>query len=243
VGFVQKVLLSLGVVFGVTLGGSHVAAQTLDLRFSTTTLGQKYAPRNIVAVWIEDGAGSFVKTIGRWSGSRTVHLVDWIAASGQDTDAVSGATRSNHQVELLASWDLKDRQGAIVPDGDYQIRVEISEDNVADGNGTSSVAVLPFVKDGLYRSEPGLADGNVQGATIDYLEGPAGEDGDPDGPSPDEPGSEEGPAPDDGLGSSGQSSAVVGSCAAAGALGARELGLVVLLLAFLVGRRRRSVRR
>ena len=97
--------------------------------FDTFTLGGNYGPRNVVAVWVEDAEGAFVKTLGRWSNRRTQHLANWIAASGQNADAVSGATRSNHIGRLSASWDLLDGQGNLIPPGTYSIKVEICEDN------------------------------------------------------------------------------------------------------------------
>jgi len=139
-------------------------ADELSLSFDTKTANGKYAPRNIVAVWVEDGQGAFVKTIGRWSATRTSHLVNWIAASGQDNDAVSGATRSNHNNRLTASWDLN---GAA--NGTYTLKVELCENNTSAGNAAQNpVASFRFDVDGNYRSEMGLTASNVLNASIDY---------------------------------------------------------------------------
>ncbi len=152
-------------------------ADELSLSFDTKTANGKYAPRNIVAVWVEDGQGAFVKTIGRWSATRTSHLVNWIAASGQDNDAVSGATRSNHNNRLTASWDLS---GA--PNGTYTLKVELCENNTSAGNpGQNPVASFTFDVDGNYRSEMGLAASNVLNATIDYIPGASDGGGSPNG--------------------------------------------------------------
>jgi hypothetical protein len=107
--------------------------ETLDVQFDTTTNGGQYAPKNIVAVWVTSAGGTFEKTIGRWAGTRRSHLISWVAASGQDADAVSGATRPNHTQRLSVHWDFKDRAGQLVPDGDYTLRMEL-----ADRNSTSA---------------------------------------------------------------------------------------------------------
>ncbi|MEZ4358772.1 MAG: DUF2271 domain-containing protein [Kofleriaceae bacterium] len=110
---------------------SHKAvAGTLTVQLTTTPAGGNYAPRNVVAVWIEDAAGAFVKTIGRWSAARTQHLVSWRAGAGTaDADAVSGATRQNHNAPLTVTWNGKNRAGVDVPDGTYKVRMELADRN------------------------------------------------------------------------------------------------------------------
>ena len=44
--------------------------ETLQLAVTTTPGTGNYAPRNVVAVWVEDNNGAFVKTIGRWANTR-----------------------------------------------------------------------------------------------------------------------------------------------------------------------------
>jgi MYXO-CTERM domain-containing protein len=102
-------------------------------------LGALYAPKNVVAIWIEgpanaNTAGPFVKTIGRWAELRKVDLVAWRAKAGiNDTDAISGATRLDHNDTLTVAWDLKNKLGVLVPDGVYTVRMEM-----ADGNSTTT---------------------------------------------------------------------------------------------------------
>ncbi|MBX7098444.1 MAG: DUF2271 domain-containing protein [Myxococcaceae bacterium] len=105
-------------------------AQGLTVSFTTTPAGGGYNPKNIVAVWIQDSNGAFVKTIGRWAGTRKSHLVAWNQSAGSgDADAVSGATRPNHSATLNVTWDLKNKAGAVVPDGKYTIRMETCDAN------------------------------------------------------------------------------------------------------------------
>jgi hypothetical protein len=103
--------------------------EVLDVAFDTTANSGQYAPKNIVAVWIERADGTFVKTIGRWAKTRRSHLVAWVQGSGDDVDAVTGATRSSHNARLTAHWDFKDRSGNLVPDGAYVIRMELADSN------------------------------------------------------------------------------------------------------------------
>lgn len=111
-------------------GGDPDGPGTLTLSFDTTPVGGAYAPRNIVAVWIEDAGGQFVRTIGRWAGRRRSHLVSWVVAAGSaDVDAVAGATRRDHSQRLTLTWNVTDRSGQVVPAGIYRIRMELADGN------------------------------------------------------------------------------------------------------------------
>jgi uncharacterized protein (TIGR03382 family) len=115
------------------------AAPKLTVSVKSTQLGAAWAPANVIAIWIEGPAvgntpGPFVKTIGRWAELRKNRLVAWQNKAGlNDTDAISGATRVDHAMTLTAEWDLKDKLNALVPDGVYTVRMEMS-----DGNSTAS---------------------------------------------------------------------------------------------------------
>jgi hypothetical protein len=140
--------------------------EVLDVAFDTTSNGGQYSPRNIVAVWIERSDGSFVKTIGRWAGTRRSHLIAWEQGSGDDVDAVSGATRSSHNARLTVHWDFKDRSGVLVPDGTYNLRMELADSNafIASQNRQGT---FPLQKNGTasMQSTSGAGFTNV---TIDY---------------------------------------------------------------------------
>ena len=194
---------------------------TLAVSFTTGPAGGNYAPTNVVAVWIEDAGGGFVKTIGRWSGVRTPHLVAWQAASGMDTDAVSGATRVDHTRPLAITWDLRDRAGALVPDGTYRIRMEL-----ADANSTTEAqnnqGTFMFVKSAM-GSMQSTSGGGFSGVAIDYVgdaSQPGGADADP------------GSAPDD-------DAPVSGGCEAGGGAG---LAVALILIAACGSRTVRKIR-
>lgn len=113
------------------------------LSFKTTTHGGLYAPTNVVAVWIERLDGTFVKTIGDWSGERRSSLTGWIAKAGSgDADAVMGATRSDHNATLTLTWDLIPRGGGVpVADGNYRLCFEVAEN---EGGGGASRPATEF---------------------------------------------------------------------------------------------------
>lgn len=138
----MRLILRSSVLALAILGGLSsvvTAAPKLTVSFKSTQVGAFWAPKNVVAVWIEGPAvglnpGPFVKTIGRWADVRRTDLVAWRAKAGiADIDAVSGATRQDHFTALTVDWDMKDKLGVLVPDGIYTIRMEM-----ADGNSTAA---------------------------------------------------------------------------------------------------------
>jgi hypothetical protein len=90
---------------------------------------------NQLAVWIEDGSGTYVKTLyaTRFTAEggfrrRPQSLPEWVGvsnwenASSADVDAVSGATQKAGAAELV--WDCTDRYGKPVAAGTYVYKIE-----------------------------------------------------------------------------------------------------------------------
>lgn len=144
-------------------GGVCIQGENVSINFVTTQIGGFYAPKNMVAVWVEASDGAFVKTIGRWAETNKTDLVSWIAAAGaNDTDAVSGATRATHDGTLTADFDL-----AGIPDGTFTIRVEVSDDKTpvpAD----SHQATFTFNKNGTTDTQNIAAQDGLTNIKIDY---------------------------------------------------------------------------
>src|SRR4051812_28273561 len=108
--------------FALVLALTGTAAADLQVTFKTTAPGGQYMPKNVAAVWVETANGTFVKTIGRWANLRIQYLAQWRAKAGTtDIDAVSGATRTSHDLALNAKWNLRDRSGNVMPDGNYVV--------------------------------------------------------------------------------------------------------------------------
>lgn len=147
------------------------ASPKLTVSFRTAAVGGGYTPKNIVAIWIEGPTvgqtpGPFVKTIGRWANIERDHLIAWQAKAGlNDADAVTGATRADHQMKLSVDWDLKNKQGTLVPDGTYTIRIETSDSN-ATSSAQNNQGTFTFVK-GL---QPQVQTNLTGGSVVPYTE-------------------------------------------------------------------------
>jgi hypothetical protein len=131
---------------------SAFAAVPLTVTFQTSESGGKYRPDNVVVVWITTEPGDqFVRTIGRWAGSQRDELNEWVTESGgNDTDAVSGATRDNHNGSLTATWDLTNRSDVLVPNGTYRINFLSTDSN---SSSQSNRATFTFNNDGVPSSQ------------------------------------------------------------------------------------------
>lgn len=120
---------------------------TLTVTAATSTAGGNFAPKNIVAMWIEDSQGNWVKTMLAYAATRKTHLNTWEAATTaagspfNTVDAITGATRSNHGTRTC-TWNATDVNGNLLPDGDYTVWMELT-----DKNGTGNFSSFPFTKD------------------------------------------------------------------------------------------------
>jgi len=142
----KRIILSLVLI---VLISSFLEAQTtgeLTVTVTTSETGGNYAPRNIVAIWIEDDQGNFIKTLMAYAQNRRTHLNTWQAttnAAGTEyntTDAITGATRSSHNTRSC-SWDGTDYNGFDVADGLYFVWMELT-----DKNATGNYSSFQFIK-------------------------------------------------------------------------------------------------
>lgn len=102
---------------------------SLAFSVTTSTTGQYFAPKHVVAIWIENSSGEFIKTLKVRANYQINYLYQWKNSSSSNTvDAITGATLTSHQTHSL-TWDCTDVSGELVPDGDYTVRVEFSEKN------------------------------------------------------------------------------------------------------------------
>lgn len=166
----MRTLLRFLLVGAIGLGTFTPAAGAagLTVTFTTTPNGGNYAPKNVVAAWIEGPGGTFVKTIGRWAATRKGSLVAWTGKAGAaDADAVSGATRASHAAPLTANWNLLDKAGALVPDGTYTIRFELADSN-ANAAGQNHQGTFTFVKGPAPQTQNALTNGGFTNVTITF---------------------------------------------------------------------------
>lgn len=139
VQFVFCFLIFLNINFAQTAGNLTVST-------STSQVGGKYKPKNIVAIWIQDNTGKFVKTLLAYAQKEKKYLTSWksvttIAGSPYNTvDAITGATRSSHDAHTC-SWNGKNYLNSLMADGTYIIKMEIT-----DQDGTGRSATFEFTK-------------------------------------------------------------------------------------------------
>jgi hypothetical protein len=162
---VMRFVLGMLIALGLTV---PVHAQGITVKLTTTPATGPYEPANIVAVWIEDAGGNFVKTIGRWANVRKQYLLGWVAKAGaNDVDAVTSATRSSHMFPIQAVWNLQDRNGTVVPDGTYTIRMEMA-DSDATTQAANHEGTFTFVKSASPQLQTNQTNGGFINVDIAY---------------------------------------------------------------------------
>ncbi len=114
---------------------------------TTQSYGGQYYPKHVLAIWITDQNDVFKRTLRLAGGTYKVHLVKWNQmSSGNTTDAITGATLTSHQTHT-AVWNGKDKNGNILPDGNYKVYIEFTEDNSAQPTKPKGPWVaFPFTK-------------------------------------------------------------------------------------------------
>jgi hypothetical protein len=118
------------------------SGQRCTFHVNTLSLGGRYTPRNVGAIWIERSDGTWVKTLERWAGVRLRYLTGFRAANptGNKVDAVTSGTLSMFRAHNVG-WNLADADGHEVADGDYRVQVEVT-----DVDKTGEMLTVPFKK-------------------------------------------------------------------------------------------------
>ncbi len=127
----------------------------LSVEFTTSDAGGLYRPSHVLAVWIEDEDGNFVKTLKAYASIFIIHLNIWQASTvAADTpfntvDAITGATVISHQTRTC-TWDGKDYNSMPMPDGTYKLRMELT-----DKNETGNYSTFLFEKaENIFSTNP-----------------------------------------------------------------------------------------
>ena len=148
----KKFLLICLIVFTTTLikaqESQNISSTDGNLTFSVKTVsnGATYSPKNVLAIWIKDATGNFVISRKVMANQRKQHLVKWMANSGNNSvDAITGSTLSNHTTHTV-SWDCRDLLGNLVVDGDYQVWIEYTSRNSANGGSPGPSYSTTFTK-------------------------------------------------------------------------------------------------
>ncbi len=150
------------------LAKQELVTITFTTSASPSADASPYDPKNVVAVWIESSAGTFVKTAARWANTRRDKLVAWVGKAGAaDVDAVSGATNAAFGT-LTASWDMTARAGGAAPvDGVYTIRMELADSN-ATAAAQNNQGTFTFNRNGTASTQTALANGGFTNVSIAY---------------------------------------------------------------------------
>jgi hypothetical protein len=110
---------------GVSSEAEPISACTF--RVTTQSQAGRYAPKNVGAIWIERD-GKWVETLRVWAGVRLRYLTTYLEANSErnTVDAMTSATVRQHGMQE-ARWNLKDAAGEPAPDGDYVLRLEVTD--------------------------------------------------------------------------------------------------------------------
>ncbi len=99
-----------------------------EMTFTVRTVpaGGNFAPKHVLAIWVEDSEG-FIKTRKAMANQRKQYLYTWKAASNYNVvDAITGPTLTSHQTHTV-NWDFIDLDGNLVPDGEYTVWIEFTD--------------------------------------------------------------------------------------------------------------------
>lgn len=122
-------------------GTSSSGSGSMSAVISTATYNGQYAPKHVLAAWITNSAGTFIKSLMVYAAARKSDLTNWVSSSsGSTTDAVVGATLSSHSSHSL-SWNGTNTSETVVDDGTYKLNVEFTE-----SNGTGKYTSFTFTK-------------------------------------------------------------------------------------------------
>ena len=114
---------------------------TLFVSTLTSSVGGNYAPKNIVAIWVESNSGTYVKTLLAYANTYKRYLTNWASSSSYNTtDALTGATVNSHTTRVC-SWNGTDKNGNVVGDGSYKVCMELT-----DKDGTGNYHEFTFAK-------------------------------------------------------------------------------------------------
>ena len=122
---------------GAGSSGTGSSSGLNSVAFDVTPLSQggKYSPKNIGAIWVQNGSGAFVKSLEVWAVQRRRYLTKYNTAVGTtgSVDVTATATQSSLKAHHV-TWNLKDKSGAAVAAGKYTMWIEVTD---YDGTGKS----------------------------------------------------------------------------------------------------------
>lgn len=170
-------------VFATVLASSSFGQTngTLSFSFTQTPHTSYTGTKNVMAIWIQDGSGNFIKTRTRNAGWGTAdHLPTWAVNAGGSANncmtgcnisgATTGATLSNFSTRSI-TWDGTDASGNLVPDGTYKVTIQSTWNHGSSNTATRSFS---FTKGTSPDVQSPSSDGNFTGISLDWQPSAAG---------------------------------------------------------------------
>ncbi len=148
-----KILIFSAFVAGIFISknASSQTAGTMTFNVTPVSHNAGYGLEHVMAVWIENGSGTFVKTRTKLGGTSNCnsHLLVWKAKSTSNTtDAVTGSTLTSY-VPRTYTWVGNDKTGTspynLLPDGNYKVWIQYSWDD-PPGSSTNDTVSIQFSK-------------------------------------------------------------------------------------------------
>lgn len=176
----KKLLASIALaVFGMFLSVSIQAQTSGTLTFTFTPIAKSpcySASRHVLAVWIENNAGSFIKTKMRYccTNSTSDHLPTWSVNAGGTASncnsanvvsATTGATLTSFTNKSI-TWDGTNVSGTVVPDGIYKVMIQETWNHGSTGTATSTYT---FTKGPAADHQTPAANTTFSGVKLDWV--------------------------------------------------------------------------
>jgi len=141
-----KIVILL-LVSAVGISSAQTSGTLTISTLTSQTIGEAYAPANILAMWITNNSGTFIKSTLKYASERQEYLYTWIT---QDptlnvVDATTGATQNSHGTRT-SSWNGKNVNEVVVPDGSYTVHMELTDKHSQGNLGTFAFTKGPVAQ-------------------------------------------------------------------------------------------------
>ncbi len=141
--------------------GTTPATGTTAISFTPKTYTGANYPAFVYAVWVTDANNKYIKTIRAQAGTRMRYLDKWLTSAGvvlpTQPDGVAGATISfAASAPVAITWDMKDKAGVIVPQGNYNINFQLTSSN---NTGLSLVVPVTINATGIAKTDSTMVGG------------------------------------------------------------------------------------
>jgi hypothetical protein len=139
---------ALALLSSIFIGPAAFAQTSGDVSLTAKLSDTGSGPKHWTAVWVTNASGAFIRTIRRQGPAYKSHWGDhcdaWYAAVAGNSarytvapDGFTSATATSYSAPISQKWDCTDSNGATIPDGNYKIWIQYSEDASQPGPVTT----------------------------------------------------------------------------------------------------------